>query len=63
MATSPSGSAGDIASGEAQAMEGFDRETSFGYDVSKRERWGGWNGKPYTTTSWRHVSVYERATI
>jgi len=26
-----------------------------------RERWGGWNGEPYTTTSWRHVSVYERA--
>jgi SAM-dependent methyltransferase len=26
-----------------------------------RERWGGWNGEPYTATSWRHVSVYERA--
>jgi SAM-dependent methyltransferase len=25
-----------------------------------RERWGGWNGEPYTVTSWRHVSVYER---
>lgn len=25
-----------------------------------RERWGGWNGEPYTATSWRHVSVYER---
>jgi SAM-dependent methyltransferase len=24
-----------------------------------RERWGGWNGEPYTATSWRHVSVYE----
>lgn len=26
-----------------------------------RERWGGWNGEPYTATSWRHVSVYARA--
>jgi SAM-dependent methyltransferase len=26
-----------------------------------RERWGGWNGEPYTATSWRHVSVYEQA--
>jgi SAM-dependent methyltransferase len=26
-----------------------------------RERWGGWHGEPYTATSWRHVSVYERA--
>jgi SAM-dependent methyltransferase len=26
-----------------------------------RERWGGWNGEPYTATSWRHVSVYQRA--
>jgi hypothetical protein len=26
-----------------------------------RERWGGWNGEPYDATSWRHVSVYERA--
>src|SRR6266704_2405353 len=26
-----------------------------------RERWGGWNGDPYTATSWRHVSVYERS--
>jgi hypothetical protein len=26
-----------------------------------RERRGGWNGEPYTATSWRHVSVYERA--
>jgi SAM-dependent methyltransferase len=25
-----------------------------------RERWGGWNGEPYTATSWRHVSVYEQ---
>ena len=24
-----------------------------------RERWGGWNGEPYTAESWRHVSVYE----
>jgi hypothetical protein len=22
------------------------------------ERFGGWNGKPFTATSWRHVSVY-----
>jgi SAM-dependent methyltransferase len=26
-----------------------------------RERWGGWNGEPFTPTSWRHVSVYELA--
>lgn len=26
-----------------------------------RERWGGWNGEPFTATSWRHVSVYERS--
>jgi SAM-dependent methyltransferase len=26
-----------------------------------RERWGGWNGEPYTATSWRHISVYERS--
>ncbi|WP_406214044.1 methyltransferase domain-containing protein [Streptomyces decoyicus] len=26
-----------------------------------RERWGGWNGEPYTAASWRHISVYERA--
>jgi hypothetical protein len=26
-----------------------------------RERWGGWNGEPFTASSWRHVSVYERA--
>jgi SAM-dependent methyltransferase len=25
-----------------------------------RERWGGWEREPYTATSWRHVSVYER---
>ncbi len=24
-----------------------------------RQRWGGWNGEPYTAASWRHVSVYE----
>ncbi len=24
-----------------------------------RARWGGWNGEPFTATSWRHVSVYE----
>lgn len=26
-----------------------------------RNRWGGWNGEPFTAASWRHVSVYERA--
>jgi SAM-dependent methyltransferase len=26
-----------------------------------RERWGGWNGEPYSATSWRHISVYERS--
>jgi SAM-dependent methyltransferase len=26
-----------------------------------RERWGGWNGDPYTAASWRHISVYERS--
>ncbi len=26
-----------------------------------RQRWGGWNGEPFTATSWRHVSVYEKA--
>ena len=26
-----------------------------------RERWGGWNNEPFTATSRRHVSVYERA--
>jgi SAM-dependent methyltransferase len=24
-----------------------------------RERWGGWQGEPFTAASWRHVSVYE----
>ena len=27
-----------------------------------RDRWGGWNGEPYTAASWRHISVYERST-
>jgi SAM-dependent methyltransferase len=26
-----------------------------------RDRWGGWNGEPFTATSWRHISVYEPA--
>ncbi len=26
-----------------------------------RERWGGWDGEPFTVTSWRHISVYERS--
>jgi SAM-dependent methyltransferase len=26
-----------------------------------RDRWGGWNGEPYTAASWRHISVYERS--
>jgi SAM-dependent methyltransferase len=25
-----------------------------------RERWGGWDGEPFTAHSWRHVSVYQR---
>jgi SAM-dependent methyltransferase len=28
-----------------------------------RDRWGGWNGEPYTAASWRHVSVYEQAAL
>jgi hypothetical protein len=24
-----------------------------------RQRWVGWNGEPFATASWRHVSVYE----
>lgn len=24
-------------------------------------RWGGWNGEPFTASSWRHISVYELA--
>ena len=27
-----------------------------------RERWGGWNGEPFTAASWRHISVYQRVT-
>ena len=27
-----------------------------------RDRWGGWNEEPFDMASWRHVSVYERAT-
>jgi len=26
-----------------------------------RDRWGGWDGEPFTAYSWRHVSVYERS--
>jgi hypothetical protein len=26
-----------------------------------RDRYGGWDGEPFTASSWRHVSVYERA--
>ncbi len=26
-----------------------------------RDRWAGWDEEPFTATSWRHVSVYERA--
>jgi len=29
--------------------------------VRLRDRWGGWNGEPYTADSRRHISVYERA--
>jgi SAM-dependent methyltransferase len=28
-----------------------------------RDRWGGWNGEPFTAASWRHVSVYEPADV
>jgi hypothetical protein len=27
-----------------------------------RDRRGGWDEEPFTASSWRHVSVYERAT-
>lgn len=27
-----------------------------------RDRWAGWNQEPFTATSWRHISIYERAT-
>jgi SAM-dependent methyltransferase len=27
-----------------------------------RERWGDWNGEPFTAASWRHISVYEPET-
>jgi hypothetical protein len=27
-----------------------------------RDRWAGWKEEPFTADSWRHVSVYERAT-
>jgi len=26
-----------------------------------RDRLGGWTGEPYTSTNWRHVSVYEHS--
>ena len=29
--------------------------------LTLRDRWGGWNGEPFSATSWRHVSVYARA--
>jgi hypothetical protein len=32
-----------------------------GGELRLRSRWGGWNGEPFTASSWRHVSVYERA--
>ena len=25
-----------------------------------RDRWGGWNGEPFTAASWRHISVYDQ---
>jgi SAM-dependent methyltransferase len=28
-----------------------------------RHRFGGWHGEPFTSTSWRHVSVYEPARV
>lgn len=27
-----------------------------------RERYGGWEGKPFTAESWRHISIYEQDT-
>ena len=30
--------------------------------LTLRDRWGGWNREPFDATSWRHVSVYARAT-
>ncbi len=30
--------------------------------LTLRDRWGGWTGEPFTASSWRHVSVYARAT-
>ena len=29
--------------------------------LTLRDRWGGWRGEPFDTTSWRHISVYSRA--
>jgi hypothetical protein len=29
--------------------------------LGPQTRWGGWRGEPFTATSWRHVSVYEKA--
>lgn len=29
--------------------------------LTLRQRWGGWNGEPFTAASWRHVSVYQLA--
>jgi hypothetical protein len=38
-----------------------DRQVHRAGRAPAQERWGGWNGEPYTATSWRHVSVYERS--
>jgi hypothetical protein len=29
-------------------------------DLRLKDRWGGWNGEPFISTSARHVSVYGR---
>ena len=26
-----------------------------------RDRWGGWTGEPFTSASWRHISIYRRS--
>jgi SAM-dependent methyltransferase len=28
-----------------------------------RYRWGGWNAEPFTSASWRHVSLYARSAV
>ena len=28
--------------------------------MTLRERWSGWNREPFTSDSWRHISVWEK---